>query len=433
MRVTKTSYNELLALYNDFGKFMREKTHNVFPYRLIVLEYYTQENRSAHLSFFDSSKDGITKIILRNKKFKNLDNENIADFFELDKECVYIESDCDIDETTGITKSAFYVLLETVEPLNPILEAFVNQYNSKILERFNKRSQITATELLEAKEELFEECLNELVDFDLITILSGSQYEKRESFGSLIIVAKIECAEYKVKFIKPVEFSMVNLRLIRKILEMSDFRLSIIVHDDNIIGLGTADKLNKKVLFNGRNKWTLLMGGEEVLRFSRGEVFFDSGYDATGKLPKGILQKKYEKKFNDLVNILMRQKHGALLIITDEAQKEVRRLASLERGYEMEPVDLTENISLIKNIAQVDGAVFINRQLVCYGTGVILDGIAKRCGSNARGSRYNSSICYLDSKTTSMYVAVVFSEDETMDILYNEVEEIEQLSMLHPN
>jgi hypothetical protein len=45
--------------------------------------------------------------------------------------------------------------------------------------------------------------------------------------------------------------------------------------------------------------------------------------------------------------------------------------------------------------------------------------MAVKTGLSARGARYNSAQCYIDNKGYEKFVAVVVSDDETIDILYN--------------
>ena len=56
-----------------------------------------------------------------------------------------------------------------------------------------------------------------------------------------------------------------------------------------------------------------------------------------------------------------------------------------------------------------------------HGVGIILDGVALSVGTSARGARYNSSKCYLDNRKRAgqNFVAVVVSEDESVDVLLN--------------
>jgi hypothetical protein len=240
--------------------------------------------------------------------------------------------------------------------------------------------------------------------------------------GSVLYVKTPREANLEISFNTFVDFTLENIRLVRKILEMSDYNLSLVIFKKQIIGLGSKEGISKKIFFNGYQRWSFTLSNRETLHCIKGSFFFDRGLNKLlDDLPKNFILKKYEKQFNELISIMSHQKHGALLIITDHAKTEVQRLSSLDRGYSINEVSFldSDKQALIANLAAVDGAVFIDRKLSCYGTGIILDGIAKRKGSIARGSRYNSSRCYLDNKEPNEYVAVVFSEDETIDVIVN--------------
>jgi len=111
-------------------------------------------------------------------------------------------------------------------------------------------------------------------------------------------------------------------------------------------------------------------------------------------------------------------------IISDEAKSEAERLCNLGRGYAIKPVDLKSlgRKNLLASITAIDGAAFIDTNFMCYGVGIILDGIAVKTGLSSRGARYNSAQCYIDNQDHEKFVAVVVSDDETIDILYRKPE-----------
>ncbi|MCL2771693.1 MAG: diadenylate cyclase, partial [Firmicutes bacterium] len=387
---------------------------------MIIFEYNQVDKNTESISYFDSGKNEITKLILKYKKFHSYNYEQILAFWDIPENTttVFSTSLDEEDEEENTKKQTFSVIFNFNDDITVVMESFLADYQEQMLVRFNRRSGLSAGELLSSKGEIFQSTLKEYVDIDIINALSSSAYERRESYGSFIFINNLETVNFKVRFAKQIDFNQNNLRLIRKFLQMSANKLSLLVYEKKIVGLGTTEEENvKRIQFNGHQKWTLYINGKDALRFSRGEFFLDYGYgQVISDLPKGFLAKKLEKRFNEIIKILTRQKHGGLLIISDEAQKEVGRLSGMARGYAIETIDfsLSENMGLISHLAAIDGAMFFDRQLKCYGIGIILDGVAKRPGSGARGSRYNSSFCYLDNKTEAPYAAIVFSEDETV-------------------
>ena len=425
MKLTKNSYAEFKLLYNDLTSFLADLKYDT-GLRMVALEHNAVDADSDVLSYFDSDSGQIGKETLKVKRFGSYGNVKVMAHFKTDGETAIIESysPSNGDAENGMKKQSFYVIFDFKERVTGLLYDFLKLYQQHILHYFYSRNAATMEDIIEVKQNLFNDAVKQYIDPDIIVTLSGSQYEKRDSAGSIIYVKNRRDAQYKIKFASEIDFNLNNLRLLRKLLEMSDNKLSLVVYEKKVVGLGVKDTDYRKVQFNGHQKWTLFLSQKETLRFSHGKFFFDrGGNQRISDMPKGFILKKYEKVFNTLINILTRQKHGALLIITDAAKAEVDRLSGFARGYTITPIDFTntENLSLIRSLSSVDGAVFIDRHLKCYGAGIILDGVAQRHGSTARGARYNSACCYLDNKNDGPYAAVVFSEDETMDVILNAV------------
>lgn len=421
MRLTKNSYGDFKFIYESLAKFLSDLKYDT-AFRMLVIEYNAADSQNGTLAYFDSKRPQIAKETLTENSFDSSDSSKVLAYFNADAATAIIDSYANSNDGGNAKKQSFFVIFDFKAKVLPLICDFLKLYQQQILQYLQVRSAMTLEELAEAKQYLFNDAVKRCIDLDIIITLSGSQYEKRESSGSLIYIKNRRDAECKIKFIQEIDFTIDNLRLLRKLLEMSDSKLSLIIFDKKVIGLGVKPTEYRKVQFGGHQKWSLNLNQKDTLKFSRGKFFFDSGTSQhLSDLPKGFILKKYEKSFNTLISILTHQKHGALLIITDCAKNEVERLSGFARGYGINPIDFTEteNLWLIKSLASVDGAVFIDRQLKCYGAGIILDGLAKRYGSTARGARYNSACCYLDNKTEAPYAAIVFSEDETIDIIYN--------------
>ena len=125
---------------------------------------------------------------------------------------------------------------------------------------------------------------------------------------------------------------------------------------------------------------------------------------------------------------MQEQKHGALLIVSDDAKIEAEILCNkFGRGTLINEVDFSKerNLALLDGIAAVDGAVLVDFSGICYGFGVILDGDAKVKGDVSRGARYNSARNYVAGKNRC---AVVVSEDKENGLSIVQVEETEVLS-----
>jgi hypothetical protein len=374
------------------------------------------------LTTYTNKKNMLQKVTLKEGDFFVPSIGTIGNFLKIKLENV-VSNVYSIDASlTGEIKQAFFIFFEFDEKIKPLIYDILRSYQDTILKYFYNKGTYTVEQIISHKKESLYTAIRGHIDYDVITLLASSHYESRSSMGSIIYVKAIREANLEISFKTYVDFTLENIRLVRKILEMSDSELSLVIFKKQIIGLGFKEAISKKILFNGYQRWSFISSNRETLHCNKGSFYFERGFNKfLDDLPKNFILKKYDKQFNDLVTIMSHQKHGALLIITDHAQKEVERLSSLDRGYSLNEVSFLDSSKqeLISNLSAVDGAVFIDRKLSCYGTGIILDGIAKRKGSIARGSRYNSSRCYLDNKEPGEYVAIVFSEDETIDVIVN--------------
>ncbi|MCL2556279.1 MAG: diadenylate cyclase [Firmicutes bacterium] len=433
MRITKNSYAGLKTIKDDLSGYFNEiKLDELAPLRLIVLDYSCSQTNAKNeieiLSYFDSDKKIISKETLEGIKFGLFPDKEVLGYFGLSTDTSIIASDL-TDEEAITRKARYYIIISFPIKPTPIIQDFTYRF-AKIILDYLSRKDMTMKEISNQRLSAFSDAIKAKMDLDIVNNLSSAKYEKRDLTGSIIYIKNLKEIPLKITFKKPIEFDISNQRLLRKVLEMSDKNLSIIVLENKIIGLGQKDAL-RKVVFSGHQKWTFYAAPKETLKSAHGKYFFDrSGGSLIADMPKGFILKKYEKMFNSLVALLAKQKQGALLIVSDKAKDEVERLSSFDRGYAIDPIDFTkpENLLLIRHLSSVDGAVFIDRQLLCYGTGVILDGVAKSVGNNARGARFNSAACYLDNKAGAPYAAVIISEDETIDVALNSFSTVENLA-----
>ena len=269
--------------------------------------------------------------------------------------------------------------------------------------------------------------LKKQIDVDLFNTLSATYYEKRAVSGGICLVSddSIDTQKYelKIKFKDKYLFSLENVRQVRKLLEMTSDELFLIENEDFIIGIGNSTEQCDTFKFYDHQCWSYYKNGIELLSYKEGKYTFLFGNYRNYVLdfPKDFIKDDCIIYINSLLNAIRYQKHGTLLIVTDEAQAEVERLCALERGYAIYPIDLKDPKSkcFLNSITSIDGAAFTDTSLICYGVGIILDGIAVKAGKSSRGARYNSARCYIDGKPPEKYTAIVISSDETIDIIYN--------------
>jgi len=115
------------------------------------------------------------------------------------------------------------------------------------------------------------------------------------------------------------------------------------------------------------------------------------------------------------------QKSNALIILSDKAEEEAKRLGGRKRGIQFDkPLPLADiQQDTFNGFCSIDGALIVDFGLNFHGIGYILDGLACVEGETSRGSRYNSTICYLKNVTErygtdAKHFALVLSEDTPM-------------------
>ena len=265
--------------------------------------------------------------------------------------------------------------------------------------------------------------LKKRINIDFFNTLSASDYEKTAAVGSIQLVPGDQPCKLTLRFEETFPLEIGNVRQIRKLLEMSGNGLFLIAKNGEIVGLGPHHKDSAEFQFNGHQHWTYCDDSKALLHHKKGKYAFVTTDEQSLKsdFPQGFISWRHARHLNTILGEIKRHKHGTLLIISDAAAAEVARLCKLNRGYAINPIDLKRSsaLNLLSRITRIDGAIFLDTKLVCHGIGIILDGIAVKSGLSSRGARYNSARCYIDNKPPREYVAVVISDDETTDTLYN--------------
>ena len=243
------------------------------------------------------------------------------------------------------------------------------------------------------------------------------------STGKLIICEKEHPnLDIVLKLATPVKLT--EYRKIRKLLEIASRDLSLYSDGSQILGLGKIkgkyDERNQNLLtinFNGSHKWELVHGSHTMLivehtipRLSEIKISREIFNDLLKRTFSEISSEAIENLWKN-VSAAEEQKHGAILIISSEAEKEANRLAN--QSTVIEPALLSE--SLIRNVTSIDGAILLDSKGICYSIGIILDGVYTAKGTSERGARYNSAIRYVENNQKKC-IAVIISEDGMVDL-----------------
>lgn len=263
---------------------------------------------------------------------------------------------------------------------------------------------------------------------NICNYVSSLKYEGDMSVGELIVCGKPKHPNLEIilKLIKPVKLT--EYRKIRKLLEIASRDLALYSNGLEILGFGKIKGCyNEKnhdlvtIRFSGSYKWELVHGNNTMLIVEH----TNPGLPKL-KINKGTFDHLLKRIFSEIsildlenlwkiVDTATTQKHGALLIISDDAKQESLRL--INQSTCIEPTMLDE--SLIRNVTSIDGAVLLDSHGICHSIGVILDGMAVNKGTSARGARYNSAVRYVENNKKKC-VAIIVSEDGMVD-MYPEI------------
>jgi hypothetical protein len=259
--------------------------------------------------------------------------------------------------------------------------------------------------------------------FGYLNAIAALRYEGAAGSGALVVAPSGHPAvELKVEFPRAVPLD--EPRWARKILEMSRNDLCCICNGAaGLRGLGALKDMNADGVFSvdfiGHFKWQLRHKGKILLqslygvpRLPRATIKEQAFKSTFRRLFSGVDTEAQEYLWR-VVLAATGQRHGTMIVISDRAAEESKRLAN--QGMPVAPVQLSAN--LVQQVSGIDGAILVDRHGTCHAIGVILDGMATDEGNAARGARYNSALRYLTTRGEVPTLLVVISEDGTVDMI----------------
>lgn len=309
----------------------------------------------------------------------------------------------------------------------PLIDSGVFRSPSETLRAAGQRLMLTPERLKGAtKGDLFQTCAT----------IASLKYEGEEGIGKMIIAdVGHPSVEVKISFLETVELR--SYRAVRKLLQLASSELSLISDSERIIGLGLVrDNYDSSredlftIRFVKHHVWELIHADTVLMRTTYGEPrlsrarFQEKKFRADLKRMFFGITTESIHRLSEIAREASRQKHGTLMLITEDAAGEAERLK--RHCARISPT--TFGTDTIRTITSIDGAVIFDTNGVCYAIGAILDGTASRFGTSARGARFNSAIRYVDSRKNPCF-AVVVSEDGTVDFVPDIMPE-EELLML---
>lgn len=275
------------------------------------------------------------------------------------------------------------------------------------------------------------------IDINFLQNLSAATYEKSYADSRIIAsrtdgrgVRRTKRSGLKIAFTEPIDFSVENLRQIRKLLEMSSPHLALVIAETGKIRGLTDDEAQSnecEIRIMGHLSWAIRFDTDKTISYNSGHyhIFVPHTSDANlrnllKKLDAGLS----EERLNALCSVIQQassQSHGTILIIgtPDQIESEKERIAGAKSGLAINPIHLDEDLTLVDAITAIDGAVLMDTDCVCGCIGAILDGDLVTKGALARGSRYNSARNYIMRRCDfdEHFLAVVMSEDGTVDAI----------------
>ena len=252
--------------------------------------------------------------------------------------------------------------------------------------------------------------------FEALNEISALKYEGGETRGTIAFApSESPAIEHQVRFLERVSLS--SQRMVRKIVEMSGADLACVCDDSaGISGLATVSFTSAhavfRALFIGHYRWELYWNDTFLMRCTFGvpsvpaprltEAAFVSN---VRRVLVGLTEAQGNALW-DAVSASMEQRHGTMIVVSDAAPSEARRLQ--HQTIAIEPTRLTP--ALVRRVSGIDGAILVDRDCRCHALGVILDGLATDAGDPSRGARFNSAIRYVGTARAAT-VCLVVSED----------------------
>jgi hypothetical protein len=252
--------------------------------------------------------------------------------------------------------------------------------------------------------------------FENMNKVSELRYEGEAAQGTIIFSSKdLPVLSSDVLLHQPI--SLDAHKLVRKLVEISDEHLGCICKgSEGLVGLRTLSDFRGdsvfRTVFTGHYRWALYLNETLLMNCCFGvpsvpqpRLAWDQFFSNVRRIFVGLTIEQ-GKALWEAVSAAMDQRHGTMLVVSDEAASESQRLGA--QAIAIEPMALST--ALVARISGIDGAILVDRNCRCHAFGVILDGIATDIGDPSRGARYNSACRYISS-TKPPVVCLVISED----------------------
>ncbi len=275
------------------------------------------------------------------------------------------------------------------------------------------------------------------IDTNFIQNLSATTYESNYADSRILVsrtdgrgVRRTKKKGLRISFIEPIDFSIENLRQIRKLLELSNEEYALVIGETGKIRGLSDDAVfpnECEIRFHGHLSWTITYDGTKTISYNNGHYHIYVPHTADENLKNfisGVASPLDEEQVEALSRVIIeasKQVHGTIVMIgsPQEVNDETKRICDNRHAIEVNPVDLSQDLNLINSLTSIDGAIFMDINCMCYCIGAILDGDLVARGSMARGSRFNSTFNYVKRRADfdQHFTGIVISEDGTVDAI----------------
>ncbi|MFF5400500.1 diadenylate cyclase [Peribacillus butanolivorans] len=268
--------------------------------------------------------------------------------------------------------------------------------------------------------------------FPELNLISITPYEGAECKGYLLI------NEEKPDVKLSIHVHLNEHKRIRKLLEVSDRDLILLVKPYTLIVYGFKVRKSKNEKFNGtliefksKLSWHCSIDNTPIFQSDNFQIklpFNDTNdtvpiENAICNVFKNSNEEVTDKDINLLIDLVLaakEQKKGTILVILEKkiAKSEAKKLT--QSSTLIVPKKL--QAQLIKRFSGIDGAIIVDTKGICHAFGVILDGDITE-GDPGRGARFNSAHRYFATKKKQDIPCflVVVSEDGHISILPDEI------------
>lgn len=277
------------------------------------------------------------------------------------------------------------------------------------------------------------------LDINFLMYLSAETYEHNYADCRIILPRNGSRSTRKgmkqglsVAFSEPVSFSAENRRQIRKLLELSNESLALVVDESGKVR-GLCEKHafpnECEIRIRGHLSWRILYEGMQNIAYYNAR--YHIGSTTKKELDISDLIRTVDDQLSpveisriaDLITSAAHQKYGTILVFgkSDDIHRECERLTDAGMGIGISPLSLDRQREILPSFMAIDGGLLLDTKCCCHCIGAILDGDAGK-GSMARGARFNSSLNYIRRRNAmgQNFVAIVISEDGTTDAIVHE-------------